>query len=83
MQVEAAFSFNRITSDESKFRHVVLNLDQSTFSLVADIVTSPLEREKYEAIKGRLVSVLEETTAQCSDMGRIFHACATAIARKQ
>ncbi|XP_018367051.1 PREDICTED: uncharacterized protein LOC108763704 [Trachymyrmex cornetzi] len=62
-QVEAAFSIGRISGDESKFRRVVLNLDQSTLPLVADIVTSPPDKEKYDAIKGRLVSVLGETTA--------------------
>ncbi|KYN02010.1 PREDICTED: uncharacterized protein LOC108774630 [Cyphomyrmex costatus] len=48
-------------------RNVQLNLsidlDQSTLPLVADIVTSPPEKEKYDSIKERLVSVLGETTA--------------------
>ncbi|XP_018358548.1 PREDICTED: uncharacterized protein LOC108758222 isoform X1 [Trachymyrmex cornetzi] len=36
---------------------------EAAFSIVADIVTSPPDKEKYDAIKGRLVSVLGETTA--------------------
>jgi len=62
-QVEAAFVINRITSDETKFRYVTLHLDPSVLPLVADIITSPPDGDRYAAIKERLVSVLGETSA--------------------
>jgi len=62
-QVEAAFVINRITSDETKFRYVTLHLDPSVLPLVADIITSPPDGDRYATIKERLVSVLGETSA--------------------
>lgn len=62
-QVEAAFVINKVSSDETKFRYVVLHLDPSVLPLVADIVTSPPDGDRYAAIKGRLTTVLGETSA--------------------
>lgn len=62
-QVEAAFIINRITSDETKFRYVILHLDPGVLPLVADIIASPPEGDRYAAIKERLTTVLGETSA--------------------
>lgn len=43
-QVEAAFAINRITSDESRYRYVVVHLDQTVLPLVADLLTNPKEK---------------------------------------
>ncbi|KAK2577895.1 hypothetical protein KPH14_012635 [Odynerus spinipes] len=62
-QVEAAFGINRIVSDDTKFRYVVLHLDTSVLPLVADIITAPPEKDKYLTLKERLVGALGETSA--------------------
>jgi hypothetical protein len=61
-QVEAAFAIHRITGDESKFRYVVLHADQSVLPFVADLITNPPEQDKYQTLKGRICSVLGETS---------------------
>lgn len=61
-QVEAAFAIHRITGDESRFRYVVLHADQAVLPFVADLITNPPEREKYQALKDRICSVLGETS---------------------
>jgi len=62
-QVESAFVIHRITNDGTKFRYVILHLDPGVLPLVADIVTSPPDGERYVAIKERLTTVLGETSA--------------------
>lgn len=62
VQVEAAFDINRITSDSTKFRYVVLNLDQKTLPIVSDIVNAPPEQGKYDAIKTRIIKTFAETS---------------------
>lgn len=61
-QVEAVFAISRITADETKFKYVVLNLDTTALPLVSDILTNLSEQGKYEALKTRLISSLDETT---------------------
>lgn len=62
-QVEAAFAIHRVTSDETKFRYVILYLDHSVLPLVADIIASPPDGDQYKTMKDRLTSVLGETSA--------------------
>ncbi|GAB1866398.1 hypothetical protein CAJAP_07477 [Camponotus japonicus] len=62
-QVEAAFAIHRITSDESKFRYIVLNADQPVLPFVADLITNPPEQDKYQTLKDRICSILGETSA--------------------
>ncbi|KAK2578544.1 hypothetical protein KPH14_012573 [Odynerus spinipes] len=62
VQVESAFAIHRITSDDTKFRYVVLNLDPTALPLVSDIVSRPPEGKKYEALKARLIGAFDETT---------------------
>lgn len=63
VQVEAAFAIQRITSDDSKFRHVILHADQSVLPFVADLITDPPAQDKYLALKERICTVLGETSA--------------------
>ncbi|XP_026825695.1 uncharacterized protein LOC113562010 [Ooceraea biroi] len=62
-QVEAAFAINRIASDESKFRYVILYTDQTVLPLVADLLVNPPACNKYQTLKERICSVLGETNA--------------------
>lgn len=45
-QVEAAFAINRITSDESRYRYVIVHLEQTVLPLGAELLTNPPEGEK-------------------------------------
>ncbi|KAK2578743.1 hypothetical protein KPH14_012269 [Odynerus spinipes] len=61
--VEMAFATNRISSDESKFRHVAMHLDTSIWPLVADLLRNPPGTNKYQAIKDRVINSLGESQA--------------------
>ncbi|EZA47958.1 hypothetical protein X777_15042 [Ooceraea biroi] len=43
---EMTFALHRITSDETKFRHIVINLDGDLLGIVGDIIDSPPAFEK-------------------------------------
>lgn len=58
---EMTFALHRITSDETKFRHIVINLDRDLLSIVGDIIDSPPINGKYEAIKQRIINSLSES----------------------
>lgn len=61
IQLEAVFSESRITSDLSKFNYVVMHLDQSTLSFVADIVQDPPQHDKYKVIKNRIIKEFSDS----------------------
>ncbi|XP_070526610.1 uncharacterized protein [Cardiocondyla obscurior] len=63
LQLEAAFAINRIQSDDSKYRFVIVYLDQTILPIVADILLNPPETGKYNKLKERLISALGESTA--------------------
>lgn len=56
IQIESIFQISRITRDETKYSHVIANLDPAYLKFVGDILMSPPEIDKYEAIKTRLIS---------------------------
>lgn len=57
VQVEAVFKVNRITRGETKFDHILCNLDPETLEFVSDIImASSFDGCKYEAIKNKLIS---------------------------
>lgn len=56
IQVEQIFCLNRITSDISKYRHVVAVLPQEAMSNVIDLLRNPPDNEKYEKLKDALIS---------------------------
>ncbi|KMQ86215.1 gag-pol polyprotein [Lasius niger] len=59
--VEATFALNRITSDETKFRHILSNLDPTIIPFVTDLITDPPHQDKYEAIKKGIISAFGES----------------------
>lgn len=61
-QVEAAFAIHRITGDESRFRYVILHVDQNVLPFVADLITNPPAQDKYLSLKERICSILGETS---------------------
>lgn len=56
IQVEQIFNLNRITSDVSKYRHVVAVLPQEAMGNVIDILRQPPTENKYNTLKEALIS---------------------------
>jgi len=59
--VEATFLLHRVTSDDTKYRHVLPNLDPTVMPFVADIISNPPEHKKYEHIKKRIIDAFGES----------------------
>ncbi|XP_025266505.1 uncharacterized protein LOC112638642 [Camponotus floridanus] len=62
MQVEASFTLSRITSDDSKYRYVLVNLDTTVLPFMSDIVTSPPATNKYDVLKRRIIDAFGKTS---------------------
>ncbi|XP_078486370.1 uncharacterized protein LOC144744887 [Ciona intestinalis] len=59
LQSESQFQLKRVTTDKTKFYHVVSALDQDTACRLMDILEQPPDRNTYEAIKRRLLHVFD------------------------
>ena len=58
-QAEAQFHLRSITTDETKYFHVVAALDQETATRLIDLINSPPASDKYDAIKKRLTETFD------------------------
>lgn len=54
-QAEAQFNLRNITVDETKYYYVLSALDQATAARLLDLINQPPDRNKYDALKKRLV----------------------------
>jgi cleavage and polyadenylation specificity factor subunit 1 len=63
-QIEASFRLAKITQDETKFYHIIGNLDQTYLSSVRDIVVNPPAANKYQALKDKLIAENSESDTQ-------------------
>jgi len=63
-QLEGQFALSNVTSDVTKFYHVVANLDFKYVCEVKDIISNPPAENKYEKIKSELVSRLSASQEQ-------------------
>ncbi|XP_075163235.1 uncharacterized protein LOC142235863 [Haematobia irritans] len=62
IQVEAAFKVNRITRSETKYDHIIYNLDLETLEFASDIImATTFEGCKYEVLKKKLISAFTES----------------------
>lgn len=62
IQVEAVFKVNRITRGDTKFDHILCNLDPATLEFVGDIILAPpSDGCKYEALKRKLINAFAES----------------------
>ena len=72
-QAEAQFGLRGITTDETKYYHVIATLDQLTATRLLDLISSPLTDDKYGELKTRLMVKFglskEERTS------RLLHFC--------
>ncbi|XP_043506110.1 uncharacterized protein LOC122526658 [Polistes fuscatus] len=61
-QAEATFHITRVTSDTTKFRHLVVHLDQDILPFISDILVEPPEEGKFDALKARIISDFDESS---------------------
>jgi hypothetical protein len=64
-QTGAQFTLAGISSEQTKFCYVILQLDQHYTAEVEDIITSPPERDPYTTVKTKLVIRLSASREQC------------------
>jgi hypothetical protein len=64
-QAEAQFSLAGISSEKTKFFHVISQLDHQYAAEVEDIISSPPEWDPYTALKTELVGRLSPSREQC------------------
>lgn len=55
MQIEAQFQIAKVTTDETKFFHVVGSVDSEVLTQVADLVKTPPPNDKYATLRKRLI----------------------------
>lgn len=58
LQAENIFQINRMSSDQSKFQHVVAMLPQDVIVCVVDLIRNPPLDNKYKTLKDALISRL-------------------------
>lgn len=58
---EMTFALHRITSDDTKFKYLVIHLDPDLLNIVGDIIDAPPSQGKYEALKQRIINSLSES----------------------
>ncbi|GFX71295.1 uncharacterized protein TNCV_2453071 [Trichonephila clavipes] len=63
-QCETAFILARNPNDETKFSHLIANIDSETLDHVADIILNPPVTDKYLTLKNRLISEFQDTETQ-------------------
>jgi hypothetical protein len=63
-QTEAQFFLAGISSERTKFLHVISQLDQRHATEVEDIITSPPKRDPYTTLRAELVKRLSPSTEQ-------------------
>ncbi|KAH6933069.1 hypothetical protein HPB50_011831 [Hyalomma asiaticum] len=67
-QVEATFDLHHISSEISRFRHLLCNLPPEVAQEVADVIAAPLNDASYQRLKQ---SILDRTTT--SESARLRH----------
>lgn len=60
-QVEAQFELARISSDSTKYNHVLSAVDTDILAQVADFIRNPPATGKYEGIKQRLINTFSDS----------------------
>lgn len=60
-QLETIFALNKLTSDLTKFRYAVANIDYAVASTAQDIIKNPPANNKYETLKQRIINTLSES----------------------
>ena len=67
VQAEAQFTLRNITTDDTKYAHLVSTLDNRTAARVLDYLRNPTAGGKYDGLKTRLINAFKMTVAESSD----------------
>ncbi|KAH9383385.1 hypothetical protein HPB48_024606 [Haemaphysalis longicornis] len=67
-QVETVFDLHRVTSEATRFRHLLCNLPPEATDELADVIGAPLNDAPYQRLKQ---SILDRTTA--SESAHLWH----------
>lgn len=59
---ENMFALYRITSDETRYRHVIANFDQDMLEVAGDLVDTPPATGKYAVLKARIIGSFAESS---------------------
>ena len=62
--VESQFVVRNITTDDTKYHHIVSALDSDTARQVISLISSPPATDKYEALKNKLLDIFELSARQ-------------------
>jgi hypothetical protein len=76
-QAEAQFYLVGISSDRTKFLHVISQLDQRHATEVEDIITSPTERAPHTTLRAELAKRLSPSTGSASESSSRLRRSAT------
>nr|XP_042902991.1 uncharacterized protein LOC122270291 [Parasteatoda tepidariorum] len=68
-QIESQFTLAGVTTESTKFHHVVSALQPEELAIISDIVISPPVDEPFTALKKRLCAQYVESEAQRFDFG--------------
>ncbi|XP_071042555.1 uncharacterized protein [Parasteatoda tepidariorum] len=69
LQIESQFTLAGVTTESTKFHHVVSALQPEELAIISDIVISPPVDEPFTALKKRLCAQYVESEAQRFDFG--------------
>lgn len=72
-QAEAQFALAKVTTDGTKYNHIIAKVDQTVLRHVSDIVADPPVNGKYDAIKARLLSRFEMSAQE--KLEKLLNAC--------
>lgn len=61
LQLEAQFRNNQVKLDQTKFDIVVSSIDAQILAQIADLLINPPDENKYDTLKGRLISVFADS----------------------
>ncbi|KAI5718458.1 hypothetical protein M8J77_021475 [Diaphorina citri] len=56
LQVESQFSISGITTEVTKYHHIVASLDSEVAETVSDLICKPLSNQPYTDLKNRLIT---------------------------
>ncbi|KAH6948740.1 hypothetical protein HPB50_026098 [Hyalomma asiaticum] len=69
-QVEATFDLHHISSEISRFRHLLCNLSPEVTQEVADIIAAPLNNAPYQRLKQSIID--RTTTSESARLRRLL-----------
>lgn len=64
VQLEAQFQLAGINTDETKFNYIVSAVDTDVLTQVADVVTAPPAKDKYNTLKEKLINIFSDSSEQ-------------------